>query len=173
MVAYEHLLRLGYKEKNISFIGESAGGGLIFSLCLALKQQGRPLPARIVALSPWTDLTMSGASYDENCEVDVSLSAEEIRSFVEAYAPTEQKNPLVSPLLGDLTGLPDTLIYVGGDEILLDDSRGMAQRLRYYGVNCRLTVAEGMWHAYVLYGVPEANDALSEIQEFFKEETDE
>jgi len=173
VAAYEYLLSAGYRSKDIYLIGESAGGGLVFALCLALKAQGKPLPARIVALSPWTDLTMSGVSYKLNRKLDVSLTAEEIEGFVEAYSPTDQQNPLVSPLFGELEGLPPTMIYAGGDEILLSDSRMMAERLFKQGVPCRLTIDEGMWHAYVLYGVPESNEALFRIREFFEERVDE
>ena len=110
LAAYEYLLDQGYKPHNIFLIGESAGGGLIFALCLALKTQGKPLPCRVVALSPWTDLTMSGASYEINRKLDVSLTAKEIQGFVEAYSPQNQTDPLVSPVFGELSGLPPTLI---------------------------------------------------------------
>jgi monoterpene epsilon-lactone hydrolase len=169
MASYEHLLSLGLQPGDISLIGESAGGGLIFALCLALKQRGMAMPARLIALSPWTDLTMSGDTYETKRQADVSLSEDELREYMEAYAPDRADDPLASPLLGDLTGLPPTVIYTGGDEILLDDSLRMALHLEEAGVSCRLSVAEGMWHAYVLYGVPEANDALTEIQAFFEE----
>ncbi|MEG1997462.1 MAG: alpha/beta hydrolase, partial [Clostridiales bacterium] len=89
-----------------------------------------------------------------------------------AYASGYQEDCLVSPLFGDLTDLPPSYIYVGSDEILLDDSVMMAERLKQFGVFCRLNIAEGMWHAYVLYGVPEANDALGEIKAFLEENTD-
>lgn len=173
LAAYDHLLGLGFQDRDISLIGEFAGGGLVFALCLALKQQLKPLPARIVALSPWTDLTLSGNSYETNRKVDVSLTFEELQSFSEAYAPTDACNPLISPLFGDLSCLPPTRIYVGGDEILLDDSRRMAENLGKVDVNCELIVVDGMWHAYVLYGVPEANEAIAEIKTFLEARADE
>lgn len=172
LAAYEYLLEEGYAPENISLIGESAGGGLLFSLCLLLKAQGRPLPGRIVALSPWTDLSLSGESYQTKQKEDPCLSMKEIEGFVHAYAPPELRNPLASPLFGELSGLPPCRIYVGEDELLLDDSRQMAEKLLAAGVDCRLRVEPGLWHAYVLYGVPEANAALEEIKLFFEEDQD-
>ncbi|MEG1661739.1 MAG: alpha/beta hydrolase [Clostridiales bacterium] len=121
MSAYQYLLEQGYRSENISLIGESAGGGLVFALCLALKSHALPLPALLIALSPWTDLTMKGTSFDINQKADVCLTAKEIESFAAAYASGYQEDCLVSPLFGDLTDLPPSYIYVGSDEILLDD----------------------------------------------------
>lgn len=168
LAAYEYLLSQGAAPEDISLIGESAGGGLVFALCLALKERGMALPARVVALSPWTDLRLRGKSYEENRQKDVSLTRLELAGFAAAYAPEGVENPLVSPILGDLRGLPPCRIYVGGDEILLSDATDMAARLADAGVPCTLTVADGLWHAYVLYGVPEANDALGEIKLFLE-----
>ncbi|MBQ6808400.1 MAG: alpha/beta hydrolase [Firmicutes bacterium] len=167
--AYEYLLAEGCAPENIFLIGESAGGGLLFSLCLLLKSLGRPLPGRLVALSPWTDLSLSGESYRTKRKEDPCLSMKEIEGFVHAYAPPELRDPLASPLFGALSGLPPCRIYVGEDELLLDDSRLMAEKLLSAGVECRLHVEPGLWHAYVLFGVPEANAALEEIKVFFEE----
>ncbi|MDO4732341.1 MAG: alpha/beta hydrolase [Bacillota bacterium] len=169
LAAYEYLLEQGYAPENISLIGESAGGGLLFSLCLLLKSLGRPMPGRLVALSPWTDLSLSGESYQTKRKEDPCLSIKEIEGFVHAYCPQNPRDPLASPLFGELSGLPFCRIYVGEDELLLDDSRLMAEKLCLAGVDCRLKVEPGLWHAYVLYGVPEANTALEEIKEFFEE----
>jgi monoterpene epsilon-lactone hydrolase len=168
MAAYEHLLSQGAAPEDISLIGESAGGGLIFALCLALKERGMALPAHIVALSPWTDLRLRSRSYEDNRQKDVCLTRVELTGFAAAYAPDGAETPLVSPILGDLHGLPPCRIYVGGDEILFCDAADMAARLAEAEVPCTLTVADGLWHAYVLYGVPEANDALDEIKLFLE-----
>ncbi len=162
--AYCYLLAQGYDPAHISFVGESAGGGLLLALCLRLKALNLPLPARLFPLSPWTDLSLSGGSFEANGRADVCLTREELAGFADAYAPEDLYNPLASPVLGDLTGLPPCWIYVGGDEILLDDSSLLASRLEDAGVPCHLHVEPGMWHAYVLYGVPEANQALSEMR---------
>lgn len=164
MTAYQYLLGQGYQGSDITLIGESAGGGLIFSLCLLLKAQGLPLPSGLVAISPWTDLTLSGESMEEKRDVDISLTKEELAAFAACYAPEQAPLSLVSPLWGDLTGLPPCAIYVGGDEILLDDSRRLYQRLLEAGVPAKLSIEPGMWHAYLLYGVPEANAAWKEIR---------
>ena len=164
MTAYQYLLGQGYHGSDITLIGESAGGGLILSLCLLLKAQGIPLPARLVAISPWTDLTLSGESMEENREVDISLTKSELAAYAACYAPEQAALSLVSPLWGDLTGLPPCAIYVGGDEILLDDSRRLCTRLLDAGLPATISIEPGMWHAYLLYGVPEANAAWREIK---------
>lgn len=164
LAAYRYLLAQGYDPAHITFVGESAGGGLLIALCLRLKALGLPLPARLFPLSPWTDLSLSGESMEANCKADVCLTREALAGFAAAYAPGNVYDPLVSPVLGDLTGLPPCWIYVGSDEILLDDSRLLASRLEDAGVPCHLHVEPGMWHAYALYGVPEANQVLEEMR---------
>lgn len=170
LAAYRYLLSQGYDPAHITLMGESAGGGLLVSLCLRLKELGLPLPVRIIPISPWTDLTLSGESFVRNQKADICLTREELEGFAAAYAPDRTHDPLVSPVLGDLKGLPSCWIYVGGEEILLDDSQLLASRLEDAGVPCHLHVQEGMWHAYLLYGVPEANEALAEIRALLEED---
>ena len=168
LAAYQYLLEQGHAAEKISLIGESAGGGLLIALCLRLKEERLPMPGKAIPLSPWTDLTMRGGSYETNRKADPSLTQNELSRFAEAYATGQVENPLVSPVFGDLRGLPPCIIYVGGDEILLDDSRMLADQLTQAGVPCKLHVEPGMWHAYVLYGIPEANKALEEIRLFLE-----
>jgi len=171
--AYEYLCENGYSPEQIYLVGESAGGGLCFSLALRLKQLGKKMPQGIVAISPWTDLTCSGASYYGNRHVDPSLNAEALRYYAALYAPFQGEEPLVSPIFGELEGLPRTLIFAGGDELLLDDSMMMAERLCAAGVPCELNVEEGLWHVYVLFGTPEADQALARIRSFLTEKAEE
>ncbi len=162
--AFFYLLAEGYSPRRILLCGESAGGGLCFSLAVALRDKGVS-PAGIVAISPWTDLTQSGASCSENAERDPSLSKERLDAFAKLYTDTPL-DPLVSPLFADLTGLPPSLIFAGGDEILLDDARRMQERLLAAGCSCSLSVAPGMWHVYPLYGVKEAKRDFERIERF-------
>ncbi|MCI6956564.1 MAG: alpha/beta hydrolase fold domain-containing protein [Candidatus Faecousia sp.] len=152
--AYRYLLEKGYPPEQISLCGESAGGGLCFSLCMYLRQQELPLPGSIVAISPWTDLTCNRESYETNRERDVSLSEQQLKFFAECYTDTPE-DPLASPLLGDLKGMPPSLIFVGGDEILLSDSKELHRKLREQGTITQLVVRPERWHAYVLYGLQE------------------
>lgn len=167
--AYEYLLRF-YKPENISFIGESAGGGLMLALCHRLRDEGLPLPSRLVPISPWTDLTLSGESYLSNKKKDPSLTISEIEGFVSAYAPDKTNLPYVSPLLGDFTGFPPCRLYVGSDELLYNDSTQLYDKMISSGVDCRITVGDGMWHAYVLYPTPESSEAMTEIKAFLEGE---
>ncbi|NLD33831.1 MAG: alpha/beta hydrolase [Clostridiales bacterium] len=154
----EALLR--YAPGDIALVGESAGGGLCYALALYLKEQGMELPARIVAVSPWTDLTMS-REVAELEKLDPLLTREGLDHYAHLYAGRhDRQNPLISPLFGDLHGLPPSLIIAGSHEILLDDSRLLAERLRQAGCDCQLYVEEGLWHVYVLYPVPEAKEAM-------------
>jgi acetyl esterase/lipase len=162
LAAYEYLLSLCPPEK-ITLVGESAGGGLCYCLCLELKALGLSQPARIVALSPWTDLTMS-ALPDEETARDPILSTDRLAHSAHMYAGANLAEPTVSPLFGDLTGLPPSLIIAGTDEILLPDSTRMAERLQAHGCACELRVEPDMWHVYPLYPIPEAKEALERIR---------
>lgn len=160
----EALLR--YAPEDIALVGESAGGGLCFALALYIKRQGMRQPGCIVAVSPWTDLTMS-RDVAELEKLDPLLSREGLNSYARLYAGRhDRRDPLISPLYGDVTGLPPSLIIVGSHEILLDDSRLLAERLRAAGCDCQLYVEEGLWHVYVLYPVPEAKEAMRMMADY-------
>lgn len=164
--AYRFLLER-YPNEKICVIGESAGGGLLFALSLKLKKLGLPQPAGLVALSPWTDLSLSGRSYEYNREADPSMTKEKLSIFAADYtdAPLD---PLCSPLFGDLQGLPESLLFAGGDEIMLDDTLRMYDALKAAGVKARMTVAEGFWHAYIFYGIKSRRDDNKAICEFLR-----
>jgi acetyl esterase/lipase len=168
LAAYQYLLARGWDPRHISFAGESAGGGLIYCLCLRLKQLGLPQPAALVGISPWTDLTFSGASYSTNACKDPSLAEDVLRDHASVYAEGTQHDPLVSPVFGDLTGLPPSLLFVGGDELLLSDTVMLAERLKSSGCRVELCVEEGLWHVYVLFSIPEARAALDQIACFLE-----
>ena len=148
--AYQYLLKKGYAGHQILLCGESAGGGLIYALCLKLKELGLPLPCGLIGISPWTDLTGSGKSYEENREVDPSMSPELLQFYAKCYTD-DPADPLCSPLFGDLTGFPPSLLFVGGDEVMLDDTRMLHEKLVKSGCRSKLIVAPERWHAYVLY----------------------
>ena len=133
--AYQYLLKKGYAGHQILLCGESAGGGLI-------------------GISPWTDLTGSGKSYEENREVDPSMSPELLQFYAKCYTD-DPADPLCSPLFGDLTGFPPSLLFVGGDEVMLDDTRMLHEKLVKSGCRSKLIVAPERWHAYVLYCLSE------------------
>lgn len=163
--AYAYLLEKGYAPGQIALCGESAGGGLCYALCLRLKDLGQKLPGGIIAISPWTDMTASGASYKENEENDPSITAQLLDFYASCYTENRE-DPMVSPLLGELAGLPPSLIFVGGDEIMLDDARLLHHKLQHSGCKSRLVVAPERWHGYVLYNLNENREDYTTINHF-------
>ena len=166
VTAYRHLLEIGYRGSDIILCGESAGGGLCYSLCLKLIETETELPAGIIAISPWTDLTASGGSYRENKGKDVSMTIEQLDTFAAKYT-ADRKNPLVSPLFGDLRGMPPSLIFAGGGEIMLDDAVSLHQKLLESNCDSELKIAPELWHAYLMYDLDERQEDYAEIDSFF------
>lgn len=165
---YQYLLHLGKSPHSIVLAGESAGGGLIFSLCLRLRELGLPLPGGLIGISPWTDLTLSGNSYGTNRERDPSMTQKQLDFFTECYGG-DPKDPLLSPLWGDLRGMPPSLIFVGGDEIMLSDAKDMFTQLCQAGCESKLIVGESLWHGYVLYGLKERKSDTELLASFARE----
>lgn len=166
LTAFDYLLKKGYASHQILLCGESAGGGLIYALSLKLKQLGRELPCGLIGISPWVDLTGSGASYETNRDNDPSLTQELLDFYAKCYTQ-DPTDPLCSPVRGDLTGLPPSLLFAGGDEILLDDARTLHDRLKAAGCRSKLIIAPGRWHAYVLYCMQENMEQdMEEINRF-------
>lgn len=165
LAAYQYLLSKGYSPKRITLCGESAGGGLCYSLCLKLKELGMSQPASILAISPWVDLTASGESYETRKNRDIALSAQLLEAYTKNYT-TDPTDVYVSPLLGELSNLPPSLIFVGEDEILLSDSQRMHEKLLAAGCKSHLTVTPERWHGYLLYGLEEDRKDWSVIGRF-------
>lgn len=161
LTAYRYLLNKSYEPSQITLCGESAGGGLCFALCLRLQEENLPLPGGIVAISPWVDLTHTAPSHRENRERDPSLTREMLEVFASSYGG-DPREALVSPLFADLSAMPPTEIFVGGDEILLDDARTLHEKLP----DSHLTVAPDRWHGYVLYNLPENRADYTRINDF-------
>lgn len=167
MKAWNYLMLLGYGARDIIITGDSAGGNLALSLVLRLKEQGRLLPRGIVLMSPWTDLTSSGASFTAKAEVDPVLDQDYIYRMVEAYAPDMNlKNPYISPLFGDFTGFPPTYIQVGENEILLSDATRLHQALVDANVSVKMDCYPNMWHVFQMSPVKVASDAMEKNARF-------
>ena len=173
--AFHDLLDEGYESGNIVLAGDSAGGGLIVSLMLALRDAGVPLPAAGLATSPWTDLAVTGASIAE-CEAsDVNCSERGLKVMAEAYLDgADPCTPLASPLYADLFGLPPLLVQVGGAEQLRDDGVRLAERAKTAGVDVTLDIVEGAVHIwqYIAPDAPEAARSEWQAGAFLKEKMD-
>jgi epsilon-lactone hydrolase len=170
IMIYQWLLKQGYESSNIIFAGDSAGGGLSVAATLVLRDQYDPLPAALVCLSPWVDLTSSGESYRENSEKDPYLRPHLVRKTAQQYAAGESlDHHLISPVFADLSGLPPMFIQTGGIEILLSDAELLTDRARQSGVEVCFKVWEGMWHVWQISNkLPEAKKAVKEIGEFVR-----
>lgn len=174
--AYLWLLEKGWNGEQILLAGDSAGGGLAMSLCHYLKKQGKELPCGIIAMSPWTDLTVSGESYDTNYERDPLFgNTRNSLLYKNAYVgENDPKNVYISPLFGDFSGFPPMLLQVGSYEMLLSDSVEVANKARAQGVKVRLSIYDGMFHVFQKAAklLPESKRAWVEIGRFIDVLTD-
>jgi acetyl esterase/lipase len=169
VAAWQWLLARGADPKEAFIIGDSAGGGLTLATMMKLRDSGLPLPAAAVALSPWTDLALTGASFRDNAASDPMLVASDVPRFAAGYiGGADVRDPYLSPLYGDARGLPPTLIQAGSDEILRDDAVRMAQVMRDAGCAVELQIWPKMPHVWQLLApvLPEARAALDEIARF-------
>lgn len=169
LAIYRGLLQGGAEPRKLAVAGDSAGGGLTVALLKALRDAGDPLPAAAVLFSPWVDLTLVGESIIRREKEDKALQRSILERTSELYLAGENPaHPLVSPLFGSLAGLPPMLIQVGTAELLLDDSRRLAEKILKQDGEVELRVWEAMIHGWQLYSsfLPEGQAALEEAAEF-------
>ena len=168
--AWDYLMYLGYGARDVVVAGDSAGGNLALVLCHQLKKAGRQLPGRLVLMSPWTDMTASGLSYTQRAELDPTITLDYIRAVREVYAGGQDlASPLLSPLFGDFTGFPPTLIQVCSNEILYSDSLRLHQRILDAKVHCQLEEWQNMWHVFQMFPLRKAAQAMESIGTFLLE----
>ncbi|WP_242130179.1 alpha/beta hydrolase [Sphingobium sp. Sx8-8] len=167
LAAYAHVLKR-HEPSNVVIGGRSAGGNLAVAMLLRARDEGLPMPAGLVLLSPEVDLTESGDSFEVNRLVDVMLPLS-LRSANLLYANgADLSHPYLSPLFGDLTGLPPTLLQSGTRDLFLSNTVRMHRALRKAGVSAELHVFEAMPHGGFLGGTPEDLDLSSELVRFVR-----
>ncbi|RKZ34888.1 MAG: alpha/beta hydrolase [Gammaproteobacteria bacterium] len=158
--------------KQVCVVGDSAGGGLALSLTMGLRDLGESLPAGVIGLSPWTDLSGSGDSLQSHRDADPVVPADLVARGATLYLrETDARDPRVSPLYGDFSGLPPLQIHVGSTEVLLDDATRVANKARAAGVSVDLRLWPDMSHVFYLFAsvLPEARQMVAQVSAFANE----
>jgi epsilon-lactone hydrolase len=171
LAVYRALLGSGVGPHSVGFVGESAGGGLAVATLAALRAEGLPQPACAVLFSPWTDLTLSGASMTSKVGIDPSFVPGKVRVRAADYAGvSDPADPTISPVFADLTGLPPMLIQAGSHEILLDDSTRLAARAAAADVAVTLDVTPQVPHLFQAFSavLDEGDAALARVAAFLQ-----
>ena len=176
LAVYDWLIAQGFKAHELAFAGDSAGGGLVLSMLLSLRDSGRSLPGAAALLSPWTDLTASGESYRTRADADPIHQRPMIVAMARNYLGADRPpgDSQVSPLFAELSGLPPLLIHVGDRETVLSDSTEFASKARNAGVDVSLQVWPGMIHVFQQFPaeLSEAGEAIKAIGDFFTRHLD-
>lgn len=169
--AYRWLLDQGVAPTRIVVAGDSAGGGLAMGLLVAARDAGLPQAAGAALMSPWVDLTNSGATVFANAAIDPILSPLVLQHWATLYAGDSLADPLASPLFADLGGLAPIAIQVGEREVLLDDAVRLTERVVAAGGTATLAVWDEMTHWWQLFAglVPEADRALDELATYARQ----
>ncbi len=168
--SYKWLLSQGIRAENIIIAGDSAGGYLTLTTLIKLRDEGVSLPIGAVALSPATDYTDNSKSFYDNAKTDPILADRGVFWWTTAFlAGADPNNPLISPIMADLKGLPPILIQASTSEMLYDHSTRFIERAKEAGVEATLQEWKDTIHVFQgfgLYDLPEAKEAISKIGEF-------
>lgn len=155
-------------RNNLILMGDSAGGGFVYSFCQYIKNTDLPQPYKIITYSPWVNISMSNTPY--NSEEDATLGDVGLREIGKTWAGDwDTQDYRVSPMFGDNTGLPDTLIFVGSEELFYDDIKKYVEKLKNDDVNAKMSIGEEMFHIYPVFPISESNQVVKEIQEYLNE----
>ena len=171
---YRWLLDKGYRPERVVIAGDSSAGGLAVATMLKLREDGTPLPAGGVPISPWVDLACTGETLETNAKADLTATKASLMRMASQYLDgANPRTPLASPLYADLSGLQPLLIVVGGDEALLDDSVRLARAAGMAGVDTTLYIGAGMQHIFPIYCgmIPEADAAVTMIGAWIRDRT--
>lgn len=169
LAAYRWTIAREARPQDVVVAGDSAGGGLVLSTLVALRDSGEPLPAAAVCISPWVDLEALGTSMTTNVALDPTIQRDGVLRAAALYlGSADPRTPLASPIHADLAGLPPLLIQVGTAETLLDDARRIAELAWRAGVAVTLEIWEGMVHDWHLFAcmLHEGREAIDRIGRF-------
>lgn len=170
--AYQQLLKSGLRPENIVLAGDSAGGNLVLVTLLRLREQGLPLPAGAICLSPWTDLACGYHSHRLNAQHEAMLNPEALRNLgLHHIGKRNPKDPLISPAYADLANLPPLMVHVGSREILLDDARAIKRNAKRAGIRLHYREWDDMPHVFPLFHrfLPEGRKAIEQMASFVRD----
>ncbi len=167
-MAYDYLLAQGVLPEHIASIGHSIGGNLCTGLVIGLRDKGAPMPAAILAVSPWYDMEMTSETMESKAETDVMVSKEQLGRMRDAWLTgtgVSPRDPRVNLFYADVAGLPPMRIYYGGDEVLAGDAIEFTKRAKAAGLDVTLREVPEMQHSFVFLAgrVPEVNEAIAEM----------
>ena len=169
VAAYRGLLARGIAAETLVVGGDSAGGGLALAMLLSLREAGDAMPRAAVLFSPWTDLAGTGETLRSNAKRDAMFPGEKFERAAEPYlAGADSRTPLASPLYAELGGLPPLLIHAGSYEVLLDDSRRLAERARAAGTPVTLQTWPVVPHVWQLFRMPESGQSMDAAAAFLR-----
>ena len=169
--AYRHLLQHGVSASQVVLAGDGAGGGLVFSCLLAIRNAGLDMPAGVVAMSPWADLSLSGWSMLQNARKDAALSWELLfmsaRNYLKKQSPAD---PYASPIYAPFRDFPPIMVHAGSNEILRDDASRIGDRAAEAGIPVSVEIYDGMQHLFQASAyVPEARVSLQRLGQFIRQ----
>lgn len=166
MMAFYREIITKYDMSKTVIMGDSAGGGFTLALMEEAQAEGLPLPAKMVLLSPWVDV--DGGNYSLKHK-DAMIDIDCVKKYGKAWAGNlDLHDPVVSPLYGNMKGLPKTFVYAGSWEVLVDDCIALVDGLNAGGTDAYIHIGKKMGHVYPLYPIPEAKPAVTEIVNIVK-----
>jgi acetyl esterase/lipase len=173
--AYRFLIGKGYPPESVVLAGDGAGGGLAVATLMAIRNGGMPMPAALVAMSPWADLTLSGWSIMQNAESDSVLSWDLLfvsaRHYLKGANPAD---PYASPVFGSMRDFPPIMVHAGSREILRDDASRLGELAAAANVPVSVEVYDGMQHMFQASGSSsEAKVSLNRLGQFIRARTPE
>jgi acetyl esterase/lipase len=170
-VAFFQYLKEKFPDTEIYLGGDSAGGGLVFSTALKLKQEGKVLPAKLFAFSPWVDLSISSPTYEKRGSADPLIDKDSAKKWALRYLNGhDATDPIASPVYGNFSNFPSVFLHVGKDEVLLGDSQMLFEKLKKHQVEITYKEWEGMMHVFQIFYplLDEAKQSLDELSSFLK-----
>ena len=172
--AYRFLVSKGFPPGSIVLAGDGAGGGLAVAALMAIRNGGMPMPAGLVAMSPWADLTLSGWSIMRNADADAALAWDLLfvsaRSYLNGANPAD---PYASPVFGSMRDFPPIMVHAGSREILRDDASRLGELAAASNVPVSVEVYDGMQHLFQGSSVSEAKVSLNRLGQFIRSRTSE
>lgn len=171
MSLWHYLMEKGYGAKQVIFAGDSAGGNLVLCMAQKLKKEMELAPRSLLLFSPWTDMTTTAGSYEDKKDKDPILTKDYVIGVREAVIgkDADASDERYSPLNGDFTDFPPTLIMVGRNEILLDDSVNLQKRINKAGGKAVIDIEKDGWHVYQQMPLPVAGRAMKRLSDYVSE----